>query len=156
MKKYVLSAAVVLAASQQALAGATNTQLKCQSGNGKVELSGHVPGDFAEFHLTATVKGNNGTEKIELLSEVDQESRQLVRNARLTIIEDLENRVYALQAEDLHEENIGLIRLYAIPKTVKVTKSGLTTRSSFQAKLSVSSENGGAEEVVSCTTIYEL
>lgn len=72
MKKLILVFALAVIMSSQAYAGSANIEINCASSDSKVSLSGDVPGDFAEFHLNATIKENNGVRKLNLYSYTDQ------------------------------------------------------------------------------------
>jgi len=149
MKQTILTLATLLLASQ-AHAGAANTELNCKSAKGDLTLSGHVPGDFAEFQLTAVIQDERGKHTINLYSEIGRE------NARISVVEDLENGVYTLFSEDLNHESIGTIQLYALPKTVKYVSKGIEQRASFKAKIWLSGEKVFKSTDVTCTTFYSL
>lgn len=142
--------------SAQAFAGASNVVLACKSADGKVKLSGYVPGDFAEFQLKAEIAGNNGSQSVELFSRINQTTGQTEENGRIVLIEDLANAVYTLQADDKGNEEMVRIALYALPKSVKYHRNNGTYSAAFTGKLTVSSENGGTDSKVACSLDYSI
>jgi len=97
----ILVAALAMLISAQAFAGASNTSLECSNKEGTVSLSGSIPGDFAEFTLSVVQgKGDKKKEFMKLYSTVNQQTSQTEENARIVVIEDFKNNVYALHAID--------------------------------------------------------
>lgn len=151
MKSLIATALVSLLFSTQAFAGASNTILDCKSADGKVSLNGDVPGDFAEFNLSAKMFGNNPMGNVEIYSRTNQQTGKTETNGDAGVVDALEQSVFTIAAKD--SDAMMTIQLYAIPKTVKVKSAGSTHLSSFIGKLTISSENGSVDRIsVKCTT----
>ncbi len=159
MKAITVSALISMSLfAAQAYAGASNTVLSCKSADGKVTLQGHVPGDIAEFELKANMNTRAQFAGVSLSETVNQKTGQLESHGQIVVIEDLAQGVYTLEANDMNAEKNGeMIRLYAIPSTVKYKKGSNSSKASFSAKLTASGENGSIDRVlVKCSTDYSI
>lgn len=155
MKNLILATMALLSmTSVQAFAGASNVFIDCKSADGKAQLHGDVPGDFAEFDLDAKAQQPNGTLSISLYDRTNQQTGQTEKNGRVAVVDDVDNGVYTIFSED--SESTQQIKLYAIPRTLKVSRHSVNFHTSFTGKLILTSENGMTESTVSCVTNFQI
>lgn len=138
-----------------ASAGAANAQLNCQSTDG-LKITGHVPGDFAEFDVT--VEQNKKSTRLYSVSDQNIESSALIENASIDVKEDFKHKVWKMTSKKIaaHAE---FIQIEAVPQTLRVQKIYGGYRANFGAKavlfLSEISEVS-VQKVVTCTLKYEI
>lgn len=154
MKSILTATLLATIFSPQAFAGAANAQIKCVSADGRARLEGDVPGDFADFNLTAEINDKNGPVTVKLHAVVDQTSGQPDESGRISVIEDLRYGVYTLNAEAKDQSQT--IRLYALPKSVRYRKHAYSYSATFAGKLSLVRDYKYLFSNVTCTTDYSI
>jgi hypothetical protein len=152
MKALFTIAALLLASSASAFAGAANADLLCRSKSG-VEVKGSIPGDFAEFDLTVSHAGASS----RLFSVLNQETSATEENAKLAVVESQKDGVWTLSAELL--QGYGLLHMYALPKTFrgKSIPNGYQSRFTAKAWMNLPELGGqGIDVSLDCTLHYEI
>jgi len=153
----ILGAVLVsLIGLQQAFAGAAQTHLSCKEVDGKISLSGDVPGDSDEFDLT--LKMGDKQSRIYSTKMCNPQGCTNEENGTVAIVEALNKGVYTMKASR-HGEALADVQLYALPKTVKVKKLTNGQTSNFGGVLRVYDQAFGTEPRtfnVLCTTEYSI
>jgi hypothetical protein len=141
-----------LVLSAQAHAGATNIVLDCKTADGKVALTGDVPGDMADFSLEATLPKAYG----KLISAWDENQKDNPNSGRVSVIEDFKNGVFTVYSESTSKNSDLTIRLYAFPKSVKMKPLPYGYEAHFTGHLSIWDRKGSGESKVICTAVYNI
>lgn len=145
-----LSASIGL--STTAHAGATNIVLDCRTVDGKVALSGDVPGDIADFSLEGRLQKTT----VKLKSAWDPNSNERPEAGRVTVVQDFDHGVFTVQAESTGSKGYAMIQLYAFPKSVKKQLLPYGYEAHFNGQMSVNDGRDSEDAKVSCKALYSL